>query len=88
MRIVKRSIVLRYHLAPVRRAVIRKSTRAGKDVENGEPCALLAETQTGAATVDACSFLKILDMELPYYPTFGNVSKESQPERIYAPLCS
>ena len=51
---------MRYHLTPVRMAIINKSakTRAGEDVEKGDPFALLVGMQTGAATVES-------SMELP-----------------------
>ena len=42
---------VRYHLTPVNMAIINKSTNSGKDMEKGNPNALLVEMQTGAATV-------------------------------------
>ena len=43
----------RYHLTPVRMAIINKSTSAGEDVEKGEAFALLVGTQIGTATVES-----------------------------------
>ena len=44
---------MRYHLTPVRMAIINKSTSAGEDVEKGNPFALVVGMQTGAATVES-----------------------------------
>ena len=49
---------MRYHLTPVRKAAINKSTSAGEDVEKGDSHALLVRMQIGAATVEN-------SMELP-----------------------
>ena len=44
---------MRYHLTPVRMAVINKSTTsAGEDVEKREPRALMVGMQMGAATME------------------------------------
>ena len=43
--------IMRYHLTPVKMSTINKSTNSGKDMEKGNPNALLVEMQTGAATV-------------------------------------
>ena len=45
---------MRYHLTPVRMAIIRKSTitNIGEDVEKGNPCALFVGMQVGAATME------------------------------------
>ena len=52
---------MRYHPKPIRMAIINKSASnsTGKDAEKGNPCALLVQTQTGAATVES-------SMELPH----------------------
>ena len=42
--------LMRYHLTPVRVAIIKK-TSVGEDVEKGNPCALLIGMQIGAATI-------------------------------------
>ena len=51
---------VRYHLTHVRMAIINKSTNtsSGKDVEKGNPFALLMGIQTSAATVES-------SMEIP-----------------------
>ena len=45
---------MRYHLTPLRMAIITKATNnsVGEVVEKREPCALLVGMQTGAATVE------------------------------------
>ena len=59
---------VRYHLTPVRMAIINKSTnKCWRDVEKGNPSALLVGMQTGAATVETVwNFLRKLKMELPF----------------------
>ena len=43
---------MRYHLTPVRMAIINKSTSVGEDAVKGNPSALLEGMQTGEATVE------------------------------------
>ena len=44
---------MRYHLIPVRRVIINKSTTsAGEDVEKGEPFCMVGGNAGGAATVE------------------------------------
>ena len=61
---------IRYHFTPVRMAIINKSTNNTcwwRLWRKGNSHALLVRMQTGAATVErVCSFLKKLNMELPY----------------------
>ena len=58
---------VRYHLTPVRMAVITKTriTSVAEDVERKEPSCTLVGIQTGAATVETVwKFLKKLKVEL------------------------
>ena len=52
IREVQIKTTLRYHLTPVRMAIINKPTSAGEDVEKGNPSDLLVGVQTHAATVE------------------------------------
>ena len=62
---------MRYHLTPVRMAIIQKNTttNVGKDVGKRNLVTLLAGMYFGAATVEnSKEITKIIKIELPYDP--------------------
>ena len=60
---------VRYHLTPVRTAIVNKSTNVGEDVEKREPSCSVGGMQTGAAPVESSKgFPQKLKRKVPYGP--------------------
>ena len=72
IRAMQIKITMKYHLSPVRMAIINKSktTSVSKDVRKRSLFVLLVGTQIRAATVESSMeiYLKILKMDLPLDP--------------------
>ena len=60
---------MRYHLKPVRMAITNnQQTSAAQDVAKGNPFALLAGVQIGAATVESSMEIPVIEMGLSFDP--------------------